>query len=118
VDQKPNPNIYPTNYKTDLLALIQKTHSDDMLDVQEAYVSSPMQKQSGSEGPYFIVTAALEHVPPPLIEQLRVGGRLVMPLGSAQAIQQLTVAEKIAEGKMKTRAVMLVRFVPFTRSPD
>ena len=85
MDQKPNPNIYPTNYKTDLLALIQKTHSDNMLDVQEAYVSSPMQKQSGSEGPYFIVTAALEHVPPPLIEQLRVGGRLVMPLGSAQA---------------------------------
>jgi hypothetical protein len=41
VDQKPNPNIYPTNYKTDLLALIQKTHSDDMLGVQEAYVSSP-----------------------------------------------------------------------------
>ena len=71
-------------------------------------------------GPFdaIIVTAALEHVPPPLIEQLRVGGRLVMPLGSAQAIQQLTVAEKIAEGKMKTRAVMLVRFVPFTRSPD
>ena len=54
VDQKPNPNIYPTNYKTDLLALIQKTHSDDMLGVQEAYVSSPMQKQSGSEGPYFV----------------------------------------------------------------
>jgi protein-L-isoaspartate(D-aspartate) O-methyltransferase len=65
-----------------------------------------------------IVTAALEHVPPPLIEQLRVGGRLVMPLGSAHAIQQLSVVEKIAEGKTKTRSVMLVRFVPFTRSPD
>jgi protein-L-isoaspartate(D-aspartate) O-methyltransferase len=65
-----------------------------------------------------IVTAALEHVPPPLIEQLRVGGRLVMPLGSAHGIQQLTVVEKIAEGKTKTRSVMLVRFVPFTRPPD
>jgi len=41
-----------------------------------------------------------------------------MPLGSAQAIQQLAVVEKIAEGKIKTRAVMLVRFVPFTRTPD
>ena len=71
-------------------------------------------------GPFdaIIVTAALDHVPPPLIEQLRVGGRLVMPLGSAQAIQQLAVVEKIAEGKIKTRAVMLVRFVPFTRTPD
>jgi protein-L-isoaspartate(D-aspartate) O-methyltransferase len=65
-----------------------------------------------------IVTAALEHVPPPLIEQLRVGGRLVMPLGSAHGIQQLTVVEKIAEGTTKTRSVMLVRFVPFTRSLD
>jgi protein-L-isoaspartate(D-aspartate) O-methyltransferase len=71
-------------------------------------------------GPFdaMIVTAALEHVPPPLIEQLKVGGRLVMPLGAAHATQQLTVVEKIAAGKTKTRSVTLVRFVPFTRSPD
>ena len=71
-------------------------------------------------GPFnaIIVTAALEHVPPPLIEQLKVGGRLVMPLGPAHATQQLTVVEKIAAGETKTRSVVLVRFVPFTRSPD
>ena len=71
-------------------------------------------------GPFnaIIVTAALEHVPPPLIEQLKVGGRLVMPLGPAHATQQLTVVEKIAAGKTKTSPVVLVRFVPFTRSPD
>jgi len=65
-----------------------------------------------------IVTAALEHIPPPLIEQLKVGGRLVMPLGSAYATQQLTVVEKIAAGETKTRSMMLVRFVPFVRSRD
>jgi protein-L-isoaspartate(D-aspartate) O-methyltransferase len=71
-------------------------------------------------GPFdaVIVTAALEHVPPPLIGQLKVGGRLVMPLGPAYATQQLTVVEKIAAGETKTRAIMLVRFVPFTRSRD
>jgi protein-L-isoaspartate(D-aspartate) O-methyltransferase len=71
-------------------------------------------------GPFdaMIVTAALEHVPLPLIEQLKVGGRLAMPLGPARATQQLTVLEKIAPDKTKTRSVMLVRFVPFTRSPD
>ena len=71
-------------------------------------------------GPFdaMIVTAALEHVPPPLIEQLKAGGRLVMPVGPAYAIQQLTVVEKIAASKTKTRSVMPVRFVPFTRSPD
>ena len=71
-------------------------------------------------GPFdvVVVTAAHENVPPPLIEQLKVGGRLVMPLGPAYATQQLTVVEKIAAGKTKTRSVMLVRFVPFIRSPD
>ena len=71
-------------------------------------------------GPFdaMIVTAALEHVPPPLIEQLKVGGRLVMPLGPAHATQQLTVVEKIAPGQTKTHSAILVRFVPFTRSRD
>jgi protein-L-isoaspartate(D-aspartate) O-methyltransferase len=69
-------------------------------------------------GPFdaIVVTAALDEVPPPLIEQLKVGGRLVMPVGSAYASQQLTVVEKIASDKTATRAVVLVRFVPFTRS--
>jgi protein-L-isoaspartate(D-aspartate) O-methyltransferase len=66
-------------------------------------------------GPFDVVTAALGHVPPPLIEQLKVGGLLVMPLGPEAAIQQLTVVEKIAPGQTKTRSVIPVRFVPFTR---
>lgn len=71
-------------------------------------------------GPFdaIVVTAALGQPPPPLIEQLKVGGRLVMPLGSAYTTQQLTVVEKIADDKTTTRAVALVRFVPFTRSPE
>jgi len=71
-------------------------------------------------GPFdaIVVTAALEHVPPPLIEQLKVGGRLVMPLGSIEVPQQLTVVEKIAPGETRMRSITLVRFVPFTRSHD
>lgn len=69
-------------------------------------------------GPFdaIIVTAALGHVPPPLIAQLKTGGKLVMPVGPPGATQQLTVVEKIAPGETKTRSVGLVRFVPFTRS--
>ena len=69
-------------------------------------------------GPFdgIVVTAALGQPPPPLIEQLKVGGRLVMPVGPAYATQHLTVVEKIAPDKTTTRAVALVRFVPFTRS--
>jgi protein-L-isoaspartate(D-aspartate) O-methyltransferase len=71
-------------------------------------------------GPFdaMIVTAALGHVPAPLIEQLKVGGRLVMPLGPAHAPQQLTVIEKIATSETRMRSIILVQFVPFTRSQD
>jgi len=68
-------------------------------------------------GPFdaIIVTAALGHVPPLLVEQLKIGGRIVMPVGSPHGIQQLTVVEKLASGETKTRSVTPVRFVPFTR---
>ncbi|MDT3683897.1 MAG: protein-L-isoaspartate(D-aspartate) O-methyltransferase [Pseudorhodoplanes sp.] len=61
-----------------------------------------------------VVTAAASQVPPPLVEQLKVGGRLVMPVGPASAAQQLVVVEKIAPGETTTRSVAVVRFVPFT----
>jgi protein-L-isoaspartate(D-aspartate) O-methyltransferase len=69
-------------------------------------------------GPFdaVVVTAALGQVPPPLIEQLKVGGRLVMPVGADYGSQHLTVVEKVAPDKTTTRAVAPVRFVPFTRS--
>jgi len=71
-------------------------------------------------GPFdaIVVTAALGEVPPPLIEQLKVGGRLVMPVGPGYTTQHLTVVEKTAPDKTTTRAVVLVRFVPFTRSQN
>lgn len=71
-------------------------------------------------GPFdsIIVTAAIGHVPSPLIDQLKVGGRLVMPLGPPGQVQYLTVIEKTAPGETRGRTVMLVRFVPFIRSPN
>ncbi len=68
-------------------------------------------------GPFdaIIVTAALDQIPPPLIEQLKVDGRLVMPVGAAYTTQQLTVVEKLAPGKTAARAITFVRFVPFSR---
>jgi protein-L-isoaspartate(D-aspartate) O-methyltransferase len=71
-------------------------------------------------GPFdaIVVTAALGHVPPPLVEQLKVGGRLVMPIGPTYATQELSVVEKIAPGETRTRSVTLVRFVPFTRERE
>jgi protein-L-isoaspartate(D-aspartate) O-methyltransferase len=71
-------------------------------------------------GPFdqIIVTAAIGHVPAPLIEQLKIGGRLVMPLGPPNNVQYLTVVEKTGPNETKGRIVMLVRFVPFVRPPN
>ena len=62
-----------------------------------------------------VVTAGAPHVPPALVRQLKPGGRMVIPVGDAGAIQQLTVIEKRADGTTTTRQVIPVRFVPLTR---
>jgi protein-L-isoaspartate(D-aspartate) O-methyltransferase len=63
-----------------------------------------------------VVTAAAPHVPPPLIEQLKPGGRLVIPLGMPGCIQQLQVVDKQADGSCDSRNVLMVAFVPLTGS--
>ncbi|MBM4169416.1 MAG: protein-L-isoaspartate(D-aspartate) O-methyltransferase [Ignavibacteria bacterium] len=62
-----------------------------------------------------IVTAAAEFIPPPLISQLKDGGRMVIPVGSPFLVQQLMLVEKRGN-QISTRSVMTVRFVPFTRA--
>lgn len=61
-----------------------------------------------------IVTAAIGHVPAPLVEQLRPGGRLVMPIGDPARAQALAVFVKTPEGTLERRDVLPVRFVPVT----
>jgi protein-L-isoaspartate(D-aspartate) O-methyltransferase len=61
-----------------------------------------------------IVTAAAEYIPPPLIAQLKDGGKMIIPVGSPFLVQTLMLVEKKGE-KMTTSNLMPVRFVPFTR---
>jgi protein-L-isoaspartate(D-aspartate) O-methyltransferase len=61
-----------------------------------------------------MVTAAAREVPQPLIEQLKPGGRLVIPLGGQLGAQTLYVVEKRQDGTTTRRAVLGVRFVPLT----
>jgi protein-L-isoaspartate(D-aspartate) O-methyltransferase len=62
-----------------------------------------------------IVTAAPEHVPQPLIDQLQPGGRLIVPVGPRFSVQQLRLIEKDAAGALCTRDVSPVMFVPLRR---
>lgn len=61
-----------------------------------------------------VVTAAASHVPPPLIEQLKPGGRMVIPVGGRFLTQTLLLLEKTENGEIITRQFGSVRFVPLT----
>lgn len=69
-----------------------------------------------SEAPFdaILVTAAAEQIPQPLIDQLKEGGRMVIPVGKQGAVQELQLVERI-KGKVKITNLGAVRFVPFTR---
>jgi len=69
-----------------------------------------------SEAPFdaIIVTAAAGHIPPPLVQQLAPGGRMIIPVGPAYSVQVLIVLEKALDGSISTRQVLPVRFVPMT----
>lgn len=58
-----------------------------------------------------IVTAAAEHIPPPLIEQLKYGGKMIIPVGHPFFVQNLILVEK-RKGKVYSKNMMPVRFVP------
>ena len=62
-----------------------------------------------------IVTAAPDHVPPALVEQLKPGGRLVIPVGPLALGQDLMLIRKDADGRTVSRRTIAVRFVPLTR---
>ncbi|GIS91624.1 MAG: protein-L-isoaspartate O-methyltransferase [Pseudomonadota bacterium] len=61
-----------------------------------------------------IVTAAASHVPPPLLKQLRPGGRMIIPVGSRFTVQDLVLIEKSPAGEFVLRQILPVRFVPLT----
>ncbi|RLQ20673.1 protein-L-isoaspartate(D-aspartate) O-methyltransferase [Seongchinamella sediminis] len=65
-----------------------------------------------------IVTAAPETIPAPLLEQLKPGGKLVIPVGAEHGFQELLLVEAGAAGEASRRSVLPVRFVPLTRDDD
>lgn len=65
-----------------------------------------------------VVTAAASHVPPPLIRQLKPGGRMIIPVGSRFMTQQLVLLEKDNAGSVTTRQILPVMFVPLTGGHD
>jgi len=65
-----------------------------------------------------IVTAGADHIPQPLVDQLKPGGRMVIPLGDTDDELRLTLITKDRKGRISKRPLLPVRFVPLTRSPS
>jgi protein-L-isoaspartate(D-aspartate) O-methyltransferase len=65
-----------------------------------------------------VVTAVATHVPPPLLQQLRPGGRMVLPVGTRFTTQQLVLVRKGLDGRITTRQLLPVVFVPLTGGHD
>ncbi|MEE8077457.1 MAG: protein-L-isoaspartate(D-aspartate) O-methyltransferase, partial [Pseudomonadales bacterium] len=70
------------------------------------------------EAPFdaIIVTCASGHLPPPLWDQLKPGGRIVIPIGGIYEFQRLVVLTKQEDGSRRSRTITSVRFVPMTRA--
>jgi protein-L-isoaspartate(D-aspartate) O-methyltransferase len=87
----------------------------------QGYINIELRTGDGGQGwperaPFdaIIVTAAASEVPPALIEQLRPGGRMVIPVGPRHGDQDLLLINKDAAGTVSRRGVLAVAFVPLT----
>ena len=103
--------IIPELAETAATALEKLAHDNVSTHVGDGYFGVP--EAAPFDG--IMVTAAASHVPPPLIEQLRPGARMIIPVGSSFAFQYLMIVEKDAAGRVTTRQTLPVSFVPLTR---
>lgn len=115
--------LTPNVYTIEIISPLAKTANKSL--TEQGYKQVKTKQGDGYFGweehaPFdaIIVTAAAGHIPPPLWQQLKPGGRMVVPIGGAYEVQRLLVVEKTEEGKRRSKSVMAVRFVPLTRSTE
>lgn len=114
--------IVESVYTIEIIPELGKTAAVRLQDL--GYANVEVKQADGYHGwaehaPFdaIVVTAAADHIPPPLIEQLKDGGKMVIPVGSPFFTQHLMLVEKQGE-KITTRNLAPVRFVPFRRAGD
>jgi len=114
-----------------LSALVKKVYTIEIVEALGLSASTRLQKLAYNnietrigdgyfgwpeQGPFdaIVVTAASSHIPPPLVQQIKPGGIMLIPVGSQFQVQQLTLVKKDKQGGVITRQVLPVRFVPLT----
>ncbi len=119
-----------SGYQAAILAMLaRKVHTIERLDAladqarsrlkRLGYDTVEVHNGDGYEGlvdqaPFdaIIVTAAAKEIPPPLVEQLKPGGRMVIPVGGRFGVQYLVLVEKDEGGGIETTSMLPVAFVP------
>lgn len=123
-----------SGYQAAVLAeIVREVHSIERVEALAAeagrrlrelgYANVHVRAGDGYDGwpepaPYdaILITAAALAPPPPLLTQLKPGGRMVVPLGDEYGNQELTVLTREANGSFSSRSVLPVRFVPFVHA--
>lgn len=90
--------------------LMAQGYTNIEVHVGDGYYGLP--EQAPFDG--IVVTAAASHIPPPLVQQLKAGGKMVIPVGGQFLTQSLLVVEKSPQGEILTRQLLPVSFVPLT----
>ncbi len=114
-----------------LSALVKKVYTIEIVEALGRSASKRLQRLAynnvetrigdgyygwAEQGPFdaIVVTAAASHIPPPLVQQIKPGGIMLIPVGNQFQVQQLTLVKKDEAGGVTTRQVLPVRFVPLT----
>jgi protein-L-isoaspartate(D-aspartate) O-methyltransferase len=116
-------HLTPTVYSVEIIKPLAERAAATLRE--QGYTEVKTRRADGYFGwpehaPYdaIIVTCAAGHLPPPLWEQLKPKGRIVIPIGGQHEVQRLVVVSKDQQGKRNSRTVLPVRFVPMTRGND
>lgn len=90
--------------------LVQLGYRNVAVKIADGYYGWP------EHGPFdaIIVTAAASYIPPPLVRQLKPGGRMVIPVGASFLVQYLMLVEKQPDGSVVSQQILPVTFVPLT----
>jgi protein-L-isoaspartate(D-aspartate) O-methyltransferase len=110
-------------YSVEVLGALREAAAERLEEL--GYRNVETRTGNGYEGwpehaPYdaIIVTAAAPYIPEPLIEQLKPGGRMAIPLGRPYGRQELELVRKTDNGEIETRSVLAVAFVPLVDVRD
>ena len=90
--------------------LVRLDYRNVQVKIADGYYGWP------EHGPFdaIIVTAAASYIPPPLVRQLKPGGRMVIPVGASFLTQYLMLVEKQPDGSVVSQQILPVSFVPLT----